>query len=89
MNAARGMGLDRDSPRRQSKTSDGDASALSSKARSRYQMNKEKDTEKERLWEDWKLLMWWDIMFYDLCVSITFPACPYIVGHLSDLLKTH
>jgi hypothetical protein len=63
------MGLDKDGPGRQSKMSDGDASASPSRARSRYQTNKGKDTEKERQFEDWKLLMWWDIMFYDLCVS--------------------
>ena len=85
MNAARGMGLGRDSPGRQSKTSDGDASA-SSRPRSRYHTNKGKNTEKERLWEDWKLLMWWDIMFYDLCVSFSFTARPYIDGHFSDFL---
>jgi hypothetical protein len=77
VNAARGMGLGGDSRGRQSKTSGGDVSASSSRARSRYHTNKEKDTEKERLWEDWKLLMWWDIMFYDLCVSLPFPARPY------------
>ena len=73
MNTARGMGLGRDGPGRQSKTSDGDVSASPNRARSRYETNKEKkDTEKERLLEDWKLLMWWDIMFYDLCVSLSF-----------------
>ena len=84
MNTARGMGLGRGSPGRQS---DGDASTSSSRARSRYQTNKEKDTEKERLWEDWKLLMWWDIMFYDLCVSLPFSARPYLGGHFSDFLR--
>ena len=66
MNAARGMGLGKDSLMRQLKTSDGDASTSPSRVRSRYQTNKGKDTEKERLLEDWRLLMWWDIMFYDL-----------------------
>ena len=84
MNAARGMSLGKDGPRRRSKTSDGDASASLSRSRSRYQTNKEKDAEKERLFEDWKLLMWWDIMFYDLCVFLPFPACPHTVGHFSD-----
>ena len=65
MNAARGMCLGKDRPGRQSKTSDGDASVSPSRARS----NKG-DTEKEILLEDWKLLMWWDIMFYDLCVFL-------------------
>lgn len=63
MNAARGMGLGRDSPGRPLKMNDGDASASSCRARTNYQTNKEKE-------EDWKLLMWWDIMFYDLCVSL-------------------
>lgn len=81
MNAARGMSLGKDGPGRRSKTSDGDASASLSRSRSRYQTNKEKDAEKERLFEDWKLLMWWDIMFYDLCVFLPFPACPHTVGH--------
>ena len=86
MNAARGMGLGRDSPGRQSKMNDSDGSASPSRARSRYLTNKVKDMEKERLWEDWKLLMWWDIMFYDLCVYLLFSARPYIAGHFSDLL---
>lgn len=84
MNAARGMGLAKDGPGRQSKTSNGDVSASPSRARNRYQTNKEKGMEKERLFEDWKLLMWWDIMFYDLCVFLPFLACPNIVGHFSD-----
>lgn len=90
MNAARGMGLGRDSPGRQSKTSDGDVSTSPSRARSRHHTKKEKHTEKERLWEEWKLLMWWDIMFYDLWVSLHFPArpYPYIAAHSSDLLPT-
>lgn len=75
MNAARGMGLGRDSHGRQLKTSDDDASTSSCRGRSNYQMNKEKETEKVKLWEDWKLLMWWDIMFYDLYVS--FPLVSY------------
>jgi hypothetical protein len=87
VNVARGVGLGRDSPGRQSKTSDGNASALSCRARSSYQTNKEKETEKEKLWEDWKLLMWWDIMFYDLCVSFPPSTCfPYRIGHFSDVL---
>lgn len=68
VNAARGMGLGRDNPERKSRTGDGDASASSCGAR--------KETEKERLWEDWKLLMWWDIMFYDLYVPLSSPARP-------------
>ena len=79
MNAARGMGLGKDDPGRLSRTSEGDASASSGRARSKYQMNKGKDTEKERLLDDWKLLIWWDIMFYDLYVFLPFPARPYIV----------
>lgn len=64
VSAARGMGLGRDGPGRRSKTSD---ASTSSRVRSGYQTNKE---EKQRLWEDWKLLVWWDIMFYDLCVIL-------------------
>ena len=63
------MGLGRDNPGRKSKTSDYDVS--SSGARSNYQTNEETnvESESERLWEDWKLSMWWDIMYYDLYVS--------------------
>ena len=69
MNAARGMGLGRDGSGQQLKTRDGDVSASTCRARAGYQANKGKEAEREKLWEDWKLLMWWDIMFYDLCVS--------------------
>jgi len=73
VNAARGMGLGRDNPGRKSKTSHGDkkanrdASASPCRANSSCPTSKGKERERER-WEDWKLLMWWDIMFYDLCV---------------------
>ena len=83
VNIARGMGLGGDSPGRKSKASAndkkvGDASALPCRAKGSYQTNREKEMERERLWEDWKLLTWWDIMFYDLCVSLSSVCLLYI-----------
>ncbi|KAF8804356.1 hypothetical protein BYT27DRAFT_7243763 [Phlegmacium glaucopus] len=77
VNAARGMGLGRDNPGRKSKSS---GSALPSRTKSSCQTSKEKETERER-WEDWKLSIWWDIMFYDLFVADSLGQQPYMPSY--------
>ncbi|KAF8153178.1 hypothetical protein B0H34DRAFT_861342 [Crassisporium funariophilum] len=68
VNAARGMGLGRDSPGRKTKANHERKAATASHGRGRtsHQANKEKDAEKDKVREDWKRLLWWDILFYDL-----------------------
>ncbi len=41
---------------------------------------REREAERERIREEWKKIIWWEVLYYDLCVSFCcrLPGCSYL-----------
>lgn len=39
---------------------------------------REREAERERIREEWKKMIWWEVLYYDLCVSFCFASYSWV-----------
>ena len=45
---------------------------------------REREAERERIREEWKKIIWWEVLYYDLCVSFCYLAfCSWVLMSVS------